>query len=260
MSILTRYLSEPEAELLYRHYPKLREAPEKWCPTCQGDRVYVWEGKRVSCDCAHQTALHKHYLNAGIGVTYQRLRWADYQRRDEAVQKVMSYLNEHRAYIHRGTGVLLTGPVGTGKTLLANLLLKDLVHLGYRCYATTFAGCIDQFTAGWYDQDDKRRFADRFMHSDVLLLDDVGREMRTRNNLPESTFDNILRTRVQSARPTILTTNMEPDELRSGYGSGVLSLLYESSLRFEVPGDDFRPQAIERTKGEVGSGETRPIF
>ena len=92
-----------------------------------------------------------------------------------------------------------------------------------------------------------------------LLLDDLGRDLRTGNNLPQSTFDSILRTRVQEGRTTLITTNMSMRELETGYGAASLSMLKEVSLRIEVNGSDFRPRANARTLTELDDDEMRPI-
>lgn len=109
------------------------------------------------------------------------------------------------------------------------------------------------------DKTEQRIFANRFKNSDVLLLDEFGRSTRVNSQLPETTFNHILRTRVQDARPTFLTTNMSVDELHQGYGSSSLSMLTELSMFHEFTGEDFRPLSRKRTIDEVESGETRPI-
>lgn len=259
-SIRTDFLDDDSADLLYAAHPRLREAPGGYCPTCLKRGTYRWRGEERPCDCQLQVQLHKHYLDSGIGITYQRLDWADFEGDDSLVAQVSKYLFNHERYLDRGTGLLFSGGYGTGKTMLANLILKELVKLGRSCYATTFAGCIEQFTATWGNDKAKTRFADKFMRSEVLLLDDLGRSLRAKNNLPESTFDYILRTRVQEGRPVILTTNMDIEELRDGYGSGPLSLLTETSIYHEFKGDDFRPKANLRTRAEIDAEEVRPIF
>jgi len=207
-----------------------------------------------------QRQLHKHYLNAGIGTTYQRLDFPDYDGDKEVLSALLRYIEGYERYAARGIGLLLTGSYGTGKTLLANLILKEFVKQGYRVFATTFAQTIDMLTAGWKSNDDRRYFQRRFVDSEILLLDDVGRELRSKSNLTESTFDTILRTRVQEGRPTFITTNMSPEELGDGYGSAVLSLLKEHSIVCEMTGEDFRPLSNTRTLKEIREGETRPIF
>lgn len=256
-NIDTAFLPDEEADRLYKRYPNLGKSSEDYCPTCHKKGSYRWRGQEWKCDCHHQLQLYKHYLAAGIGVTYQRLEWIDVQGRDDIVGPLAKYLTNHVDYVGRGVGLFFTGTVGTGKTLLTTLCLKTLVKFGYSCFATTFAQTIDMLTAGWHSPEEKLYFRKKFVDSQVLLLDDVGREMRTK--LSESTFDSILRTRVQEGRPTFVTTNMTSSEIESGYGSGVLSLLMESSISWEFSGDDFRPQAQMRTLEEIRKGETRPI-
>lgn len=255
------FLSDEEIEQLIEDNPQFRSDPEEYCPTCLKEGSYTWQGEVRQCDCEMQLALHKHYLNAGIGVLYQRQGWTDLsdQVSDQVLLACTKYLENHVRRISRGIGFLFHGEVGTGKTMVANLLLKEFVKKGYRCYGTTFANMVDMFTAGWNNLSDQRRFNNKIKKSQILLLDDVGREMRTKTKLSESTFDNVLRTRVQSGLVTILTTNLTLDELSSGYGAGALSLIRETNLHLEFKGDDFRPQAFSRSRVELERGDTRPI-
>lgn len=254
-----RFLSDEAASRLYREHPQMKASADAYCPTCHKAGKYVWEGKEYECDCLMQLQLYKHYLAAGIGENYQRLSWDDYEGDPKLKKALDRYLQEHERFATRGVGVLLYGSYGVGKTFASTLLLKDLVKLGYRCYSTTFAAMIEMFTAGWRNQEEQRFFQQNVVRSDILLLDDVGRELRTRNKLSESTFDDTLRQRVQNGRPTFITTNMSLGEMQEGYGSAILSLLREVSMNYELKGTDFRPTANKRMMEEIMSGETRPI-
>lgn len=254
------YLSDQEAERLYSANPKLKSSYRDYCPTCGTRGTYTWDGKERECDCRQQLNLHKHYLAAGIGVSYQRLSWDDYVG-DPAVRELCEkYVGNSSQYVSRGVGMVLHGDVGSGKTLAMNLLIKSLIHQGYHCYATTFASMIELFTAGWRSPDEQRWFQRKVVQSDVLLLDDLGRELKRNNKLSESTFDDVLRSRVQTGKVTLITTNLTEDEMAEGYGSAVLSLIQESSVVREVEGGDFRPQANQRMRDEIDAGEVRPIF
>lgn len=253
--IRTSFLSDDEADRLYDRFPKLKDAPQEYCPTCKKKGWYIWKGERVECDCALQTQLFKHYSSAGIFVRYQGLTWEDYQQHPP--EELATYLRRHEDYVSRGIGLLFTGLKGTGKSLLATLVLKELIHLGYSCFSTTYADTVEAFTATWNNDEEKRWFARKFMRSDILLLDDIGKEWSTR--LSQSTFDMILRSRVQDARPTIITTNLTIPELESGYGAAVLSLLSECSIVLQFSGEDWRPQAYRRSTDEMTRGEVRPL-
>lgn len=255
-----KFLSDSEATRLYLEHPQLKASPDDYCPTCNKDGYYYRRGERRDCDCADQLQLHKHYLRAGIGVAYQRLSWDDYEGDPVLRQVIDGYLASYENFVSRGVGLILHGSFGTGKTFAATMLIKDLVKLGYDCYSTTFASMIDMFTAGWRSDVDRRYFLDKVVLSDVLLLDDLGKELKRKNGLSEATFDDVLRRRVQDGRPTLLTTNMTRRELSEGYGGAILSLLKEVSIAHEVQGTDFRSSANARMMSEIRSGEFRPIF
>lgn len=258
--IRTRYLDDAESARLYRNHPQLGRSYETYCPTCQKKGVYRWQGQDHVCDCEYQLQLHKHYLAAGIGMTYQRLDWEDYTGPPEAVDKLLKYMDLRDSFLHRGMGLYFMGSYGTGKTMLANLALKELVKDGYRCWATTFSQTVEMFTAGWSDKAEQAYFQQKFINSQVLLLDDLGKELTgTRLKLAETTFDAILRQRVQAGRATIITTNMTPADLEEGYGSAALSLVREKSIELTFAGDDFRGSANSREVAEVLAGEIRPI-
>ena len=258
--IAIRFIPDHEMARLYRDHPQLKPSPDKYCPTCGTTKKYYWQGKFHDCDCTRQLQLHKHYLAAGIGVNYQQLSWDDFEADPKIKQAMDKYLERHVAFVSKGIGMVLYGEIGTGKTFGATMLLKDLIKVGYRCYSTTFASMVEMFTAGWKSVDDQQYFQEKIVHSDVLLLDDLGRELRTKNKLSESTFDDVLRRRVQDGRPTFITTNMSLAEMNEGYGAAVLSLLSEKSMTYEVKGADYRPTANKKMLKEVMDGECRPIF
>ena len=259
--IRTHFLDDGEWARLRSRHPNLPASPDDGCPTCGGDTFYFWNDQRVDCDCFGQLQLHKHYLNAGIGVLYQRLGWDDFTGHSEQRTQAIDYLSNMDRYLRQGIGLLFMGSYGTGKTFLANLVLKELVKLGVRCWATTFATTVEMFTAGWGNRSEKEWFAEKFMNSTVLLLDDLGQELKLASNrLPQSTFNHILRTRVQEGRPTLITTNMTYRELTDGYGSSALSLLSESSLPVIFTGEDNRESSRDRKLVELLGNQTRPIF
>jgi DNA replication protein DnaC len=254
-------LSNEEVSRLEERHPRLNLDPEKYCPTCNKG-PYLWRGETV-CNCRRQLALYKHYLAAGIGVPYQRLGWNDFvvttPGKAVLMEKLGEYMDLHVRYINRGIGLFFSGQRGVGKTMLATLVLKEFVKNGYSCYYSTFANTITMLTASW--KGERRYFQKKFVDSEVLLLDDIGREHHAEtSNLPESTFDTILRTRVQEGRATFLTTNLTPVEVENGYGSAVLSLLKEQSIYQEFTGEDYRSEMNKRTLAEVQAGEMRPIF
>jgi len=238
-------------EYLENKTPQFEKINKIGCPTCTDG----------SCgDCRNQLQLYKHYLNAGIGFSYQRLSWDDFHGDEKAYNLARVYLERHKQFTKGGIGLMFHGSWGTGKTLLSALIAKELVKLGYSVYFATFTQMVDEFTRGWGSNEEKARFESKVVKSDIFFLDDVGKEFRTKNNLSEATFDHVLRQRALDNRPTFITTNMTIEELSEGYGSAIFSLLKERVIIHNMSGVDYREFARDRTLEEVTSGVQRKIY
>lgn len=246
-------LSDAELSQLEESHPELKGS----CITCRGTGEYLFRGDKHLCDCKVQRTLYVRYARAGIGLTYMRLDWSDVAVDPDQLAPVRDYLAKLDSYVQTGMGLFLSGTVGSGKTTVLNMVLKELVRRDYDCYGTTFVGAIDEFASTWRDDAEKRSFAQRFEYSKVLGIDDVGKEYS--NKLSAHTLDRILRTRDQEARPTIVTTNLSPEKVHSGYGTPVLSLLVGKSVEVPLTGEDFRVKSRARTVREIEMEWTRPI-
>jgi DNA replication protein DnaC len=244
------YLSDDDTAWLTENFPEIGESPFDYCPTCQKTGEYFWQGVSVTCDCEMQLQLNKHYTVAGIGRRYQELAWDDWEGSPEVTYAV--------DYIRQGDGLVLWGEPGTGKTMAGALILKELITTGTRCFYLTMNDMIDAFTAGWKDDESKRWFERKIKLIPVLCLDDLGKE-RGRGQLPQTTFDNLLRARVQAGRPTIITTEIRPDDLRVGYGAGVFNLLLEQGTALHMIGENWHQRVQARRQNERAQGWKRPI-
>ena len=136
-------------EYLENKTPQFEKINKIGCPTCTDG----------SCgDCRNQLQLYKHYLNAGIGFSYQRLSWDDFHGDEKAYNLARVYLERHKQFTKGGIGLMFHGSWGTGKTLLSALIAKELVKLGYSVYFATFTQMVDEFTRGWGSNEEKARF------------------------------------------------------------------------------------------------------
>lgn len=244
--------------------------PSKRCLTCHKALVFRWYAPRsreessaveYECECVDQWMLHRWLLNAGIGTGYQRLSWDDAVAVPAHIQeRAMAYVVDHEVHVDAGLGLVLWSPDrGTGKTLMATLVAKELMARGEDLYFCQFNDMIDHFTAGWRDEEERRWFNRRVRNAGVLVVDDLGREHKGRSEVTESMLDQVVRHRVAMARPTIITTNYTEKQVREGYGPNVMSLLTECSQWVEVPGTDYRQRHGERILAEKQLGLTRPL-
>ena len=81
----------------------------------------------------------------------------------------------------------------------------------------------------------------------MVILDEVGNEARTNREFVSGCFNDILRQRSNLLLPTIMTSNLEFNKIKSFYGDEVYSILHESTMQLEFKGVDFR-QGITKVK------------
>lgn len=141
-------------------------------------------------------------------------------------------------YVTTGPSLLITGPVGTGKTYQAYAALRMLadasVHAGWEFWAA----------ADLYASQRPREHGDaetefrRVRAARVLVLDDIGT-----GKVSEATEDinyRLLNYRAEHQLPTIFTSNLLPRELPGRLGQRVASRLTEMTTPVPMTGPDRR--------------------
>jgi len=260
-------------EQLCQRYPKLSRKTINGkfvCPTCpaikDADGVIVgnqgWYitdgGKRAECDCELQWRMYYWYLYSNIEEDLQRMDWDEWKSTDnDVLETSIKYLNNHQGFVDEGMGIVMCGPPGTGKTMLTTLITKELVKLGYDVMFMLFADLTSAYTKGWKDLEARERFENDIVRADVLVLDDVGKEITS--TVSTGTFDVVLRNRNHSNRPTFFTSNLTQRELENKYAGSIISLITGKDFLVEMVGEDFRPISRELRRKRVESGWRRPI-
>lgn len=252
----TRFLSDKETDFLALSHPEILSLD--FCPTCGGDGSFMYRHKRRrKCDCEMQRQLYRHYLSAGIPQHYMRLDWPDFKGAKSIRDAAAEYALKADQYIAASIGLLLTGANGIGKTMVLTLLLKDMIHKGYKCFFTTADDLFAMKTDGWTDSTEKARFNDKVKNSKVLVVDDAGKEFS--NRVTKQTFDSLIRYRSQNALTTLVSSNQSLKQLGAEYGESFVSLISGSYIVRPVTGDDYRPKALDLRLEEINNGWTRPI-
>jgi DNA replication protein DnaC len=146
-----------------------------------------------------------------------------------------------------GRGLLLWGRNGTRKTTLAAAIATEIQwqSIHYQVFMIRFADYKNALTATYGSEESPEKVEARKVlrlaeKATLLVLDDIGQEHRTSSGFTESVLHELIRRRVEDSRPTIVTTNVEPDDMYSVYGPSFDSFRKEAFETLMMTGPDSR--------------------
>lgn len=106
-------------------------------------------------------------------------------------------------------GLLLYGPVGTGKSFYAAAIANYLLEHGYTAAMTNFTEMVNAIMDRSVDS---QRYVSHLMRKDLLIFDDMGVERDTEFMQEQVTA--FIDARYKSGRPLIVTTNISMEEIK----------------------------------------------
>lgn len=137
--------------------------------------------------------------------------------------------------------LLFTGSTGVGKTFLSSCIAKELLDKGYTVFYQTAFKIFDILEEYKFskskDTFDKTKI-DILFNTDLLIIDDLGTEFV--NSYTTSEFFNILNSRILNKKKTIISTNLNLNELFDLYSARVASRIWGHYKVLDFFGDDIR--------------------
>lgn len=132
--------------------------------------------------------------------------------------------------------LLFYGAPGLGKTFLSACIARQVANAGFSVeYVSAVRLFADyeavRFSGGEAD-------LKKYEVCDLLILDDLGTELTTQ--LVISALYTLLNTRILERRPTIVNTNLRPDEIGTRYGPQLSSRFLGLFQRLPFAGNDIR--------------------
>lgn len=242
------------------------------CPTCGAKPIEVapgvheWANSTYPgrngievCDCEAQIELFRHYLLAHIPEEYMRLDQEDYYGDPQAWDDTTEYLERWDNNKVYGLGLgYYSKTQGTGKTFLATRVARDLVKRGEFVYYINFRDIMSLYEMPY---EERARAESRLKDSVLLVLDEVVQPITSaQHGFFASKFEELVRYRTNYGRVTILTTNLEPNEL-DGHYERTYSLLAAKQNHIGIVGLDARREGIWDQNTELAeNGQRRPII
>lgn len=153
------------------------------------------------------------------------------------------YVANFNAMCSQGTGLLLCGSVGTGKSFLAAAIANELISKGTPCLMTNFSRIISRISEKFGGD---QKYLDDLNRFDLLIIDDLGAE-RDSEYMWEKVM-NVIDARYRAGLPLIVTTNLNPKDLYDPSDirrQRVFSRLKEMCIFLEVNGADRRSKKMQ---------------
>lgn len=162
----------------------------------------------------------------------------------ENMRKCRAFVEHWDEIYRQNTGLLMTGPVGTGKTFAAACIANALIERGVPVLMTSFPVILG---TSKYELNDTIRQAQEY---DLIIVDDLGVERDTDYAL-EIVFQ-FVDARYRSGKPLIVTTNLTPQEMRKQTGlafSRIYDRIMEMCLPMVFTGDSRRAERRTAKRG-----------
>lgn len=221
------------------------------CSKCKDKGFYFVGDTAVACSCQRPGILEAKREKAGITPhlarqTFERFDFSFYSDEKRGGNK-LTYRDNAAAIVNAAKGftaavaagenpdgLLFQGAVGYGKTYLAAACANDLIEKGIAVRFVVVPDFLDLIRDSFNDQSPYREsvLMEEVKTAPVLVLDDLGAHNYT--DWSVKTIFAVLNYRLNYELPTVITTNLEREQLEELLGSRVYSRLLEMCRFFRL--------------------------
>ena len=158
------------------------------------------------------------------------------------MQKVVDSCQRYvRDFSSQSKNLLFMGAPGLGKTHLSLATAEGVARSGRLVMYVSAPHLMDELERGKFQKDGAAlEYREIIFGCDLLVIDDLGTEMVTRYT--QSEVYDLVNTRLNTSRPTIINTNLSLKQLEKTYTSRVHSRIAGMYAAVEFKGQDIRLQ------------------
>ncbi|SUP42420.1 DNA replication protein [Veillonella criceti] len=181
----------------------------------------------------------------GIYKRYQKVTLEDMTVLDvnkEAFDVIKEYAEHVVHKLDVGLGLIIKGPVGTGKTTAAVAIMKEAIQNKRSPYFISMISLLDKLMS-LRDQEERYEFEQRIKNCSLLVLDDLGGEYIGKDkdeSFMLKRIMSIIAERNQRSKSTIITTNLKIKELKERYDERVIDRLGSTNQIITLSGPSLR--------------------
>ncbi len=228
------------------------------CCDCQGAQQQrkaerQAEERRVAAEKerAYREKIERMIWESKLGKRFRTRTFKNFQpnkKSREALETAWQYARDFAKYKENGTGLLLTGSYGTGKTHLAAAICHELIRSDYQPIFGTMISLLGNIKATYGDEyvkETEQQILNKYISCDLLVIDDLGKERPTEWALEKLYY--VINSRYEACRPLVITTNYA-DKLANRLtckdntetAEAIVSRIYEMCVGVMMTWEDYR--------------------
>lgn len=161
-----------------------------------------------------------------------------------AFEVIKEYASNVVENLNQGLGLIIKGPVGTGKTTAAIAIMKEAVKYKKSPYFISMISLLDKLMS-FRDQEERYEFEQRIQNCPLLVLDDLGGEYIGKNKEESwmlKRIMSIIAERHQRSKSIIITTNLPIKELAERYDQRAIDRIRSTNQIITLLGESLRKE------------------
>lgn len=166
------------------------------------------------------------------------------------MREAARYARDFNLHLKTGSGLILYGECGTGKSYAAEAIANKLIKSGYPVMITKFSLIAEAVSKSGYEE--RSNYYSGLNKYPLLIIDDMGVEKETEYMM--EVINRVVDERDRAGKPLIITTNMTADEMknpRNDEWARIFSRLMKRCIPLKFEGGDMRKEQFAKHAREM---------
>lgn len=191
-------------------------------------------------------------MEVGILPIWHDKTWDSFTNDARAKRTLINYLENLEDAEKDCFGYYIYGLPGVGKSLVANLVFKELLEKGKSIKVISLGGLIDLVTRSWSDEYAKAVLVRITQKIDFLCIEDFGKEFYRKDSdgrsFATSILEDLLVKRIGFRKATFIIGSINAGDVSKFYSANLSSLVLETCVPLQICGKDHRTKIQAKLK------------